>query len=134
MRTLYALVCEEASVRDDGRVDVHGVFHQLYAPGFPAQQDRLVLAVAIEWDGGETGRRDFRIDLLDPSGSPALTVSGHTDVEPAAPGEAPPQTRLIMPIERVVFPAAGTYRFELNVANERTPLSPLHLIENPDAR
>lgn len=134
MRTLYALVCEDASVRDDGRVDVHGVFHQLYAPGFPAQQDRLVLAVAIEWDAGETGRRDFRIDLMDPTGSPALTVSGHTDVEAAAAGEAPPQTRLIMPIDRVVFPAAGTYRFELHVGGERSPLSPLHLIENPDAR
>lgn len=133
MRTLYALVCEDASVRGDGRVDVHGVFHQLYAPGFPAQQDRLVLAVAIEWDAGETGRREFRIDLMDPTGSPALTVSGHTDIEAAAEGEAPPQTRLIMPIDRVIFPAAGTYRFELHVGDERTPLSPLHLIENPDA-
>lgn len=133
MRTLYALVCEDAAVRSDGRVDVHGVFHQLYAPGFPAQQDHLVLAVAVEWDAGETGRHEFRIDLLDPSGSPALTVSGHTDVEAQPAGEAPPQTRLIMPIDRVIFPAAGTYRFELNVGDERVPLSPIHLIENPDA-
>lgn len=129
MRTLYALVCEDASVRHDGRVDVHGVFHQLFAPGFPAQQDRLVLAVAIEWDAGETGRKDFRIDLLDPSGSPALTVSGHTDIDPAAAGDAPPQTRLIMPIDRIIFPAAGTYRFELIVGDDRVPLSPIHLLE-----
>lgn len=133
MRTLYALICEDASVRNDGRVDVHGVYHQLYAPGFPAQQERMMLAVAVEWDAGEEGRQDFRIDLMDPSGSPALTISGHTDVGPRTPGEAPPQTRLIMPIERVVFPVAGSYTFELNVADVRIPLSPIHLIENPDA-
>lgn len=133
MRTLYALICEDAAVRNDGRVDVHGVYHQLYAPGFPAQQERLMLAVAVEWDAGEEGRQDFRIDLMDPSGSPALTISGHTDVGPRTPGEAPPQTRLIMPIERVVFPVAGSYMFELNVSDVRIPLSPIHLIENPDA-
>ena len=133
MRTLYALTCEDASVREDGRVDVHGVFHQLYAPGFPAQQDRLVLALAVEWDAGEKGRQPFRIDLVDPSGSPALTISGHTDVDGHSAGEGPPQTRLIMPLEGIVFPAAGTYRLELHVGDERVQLSPIHLIENPDA-
>lgn len=133
MRTLYSLICEDAAVRNDGRVDVHGIYHQLYAPGFPAQQDRLVLAVAVEWDAGETGRKEFRIDLLDPSGSPALTVSGHTDVSDRVPGEAPPQTRLVVPIDRIVFPAAGTYNFHLHVGDEKVPLSPIHLIENPDA-
>jgi hypothetical protein len=133
VRTLYALICEDAAVRNDGRVDVHGVYHQLYAPGFPAQQERMMLAVAVEWDAGEEGRQEFRIDLMDPSGSPALTISGHTDVGPRTPGEAPPQTRLIMPIERVVFPVAGSYTFELNVSEVRIPLSPIHLIENPDA-
>jgi hypothetical protein len=133
VRTLYALACEDASVREDGRVDVHGVFHQLYAPGFPAQQDRLVLALAVEWDAGETGRQPFRIDLVDPSGSPALTISGHTDIDAHSPGAGPPQTRLIMPLEGIVFQAAGTHRFELHVGDERVQLSPIHLIESPDA-
>jgi hypothetical protein len=135
VRVLYALVCEEARDRHDGRIDAIGVFHQLYAPGFPAQQEQMVVAIGIEWDGGETGRHEFRIDLTDPSGSPALTINGHTDVADRTPGEAPPQTRLVMPLEGVVFPGAGTYNFELIVSEgERLPLCPLHLVENPDAR
>jgi hypothetical protein len=130
VRILYALVCEDATSRQDGRLDAEGVFHQLYAPGFPAQQDRMVLAVALEWDAGESGRHEFRIDLTDPSRSPCLTVSGHTDVTPTAPGEAPAQTRLVLPLEGVVFPAAGSYLFELEVAGTKTPLTPLHLVEN----
>lgn len=133
MRVLYALLCEEASARQDGRLDAEGVFHQLFAPGFPAKQDQMTLAVAIEWDEGESGKQEFRLDLVDPSRSPALTISGHSDVTPTGPGEAPAQTRLVMPLEGVVFPVPGTYLFELNVGEEKLDLCPLHLVENPDA-
>src|SRR5690606_8589675 len=92
VRVLYALICEEAAAREDGRVDARGIFHQLFAPGFPAQQDHMVVAVAVEWDEGETGRQEFRIDLLDPSRSPSLTINGHTDVGPREAMSGPPQT------------------------------------------
>lgn len=132
MRILYGLNCEHADARSDGRLDVHGVFHQLYAPGFPARQDRMVLALAIEWDTEGEGRRDFQIDLVDPAGSPCLTITGHTDVHARGPGEAPPQTRIILPMEEVTFPAAGTYHFEVKVEGETVGAAPLHLIEDPD--
>jgi hypothetical protein len=130
VRILYALVCEEATNRQDGRLDAGGVFHQLYAPGFPAQQDHMVLAVALEWNEGEEGRREFRIDLVDPSRSPCLTVNGHTDITPTASGEAPAQTRLVLPMENVVFPTAGTFQFVLHVGEEQHELAPLHIVQN----
>ncbi|HUE96127.1 MAG TPA: hypothetical protein VMN39_05680 [Longimicrobiaceae bacterium] len=107
------------------------MFHQLYAPGFPASQDRLVLALALEWDLENEGRVDFSIDLRDPSGSPSLTIRGHTDITPKATIEAPPRTLLVLPMEDVVFPRPGTYLFELDVAGEKSVLAPLHLIEDP---
>lgn len=133
MRVLYALLCEEAVARQDGRLDVHGVFHQLYAPGFPAQQDRMVLAVAIEWDAEETGRKEFRMDLMDPADSPSLTINGHTEIARPTPDGSHPQTRLVMPLEGIVFPAEGTYDFVLHLDGEVIPLAPIHLLANPDA-
>ena len=133
MRVLYALLCEHADSRPDGRLDAHGVFHQLFAPGFPAKQDELVLALAIEWDVEGEGRQEFQVDLTDPGGSPCLTISGHTDVSKRVKGEPPPQTRLIMPMQEVVFPVAGTYLFNLKVAGVELDVAPIHLIENPDA-
>lgn len=129
MRVLYGLVCEQAQAREDGRVDVHGLFQQLYAPGFPAQQDSLTLAVAMEWDASEQGRQQFRIDMMDPDGSPALTISGHSDVGPPEVPPAPPQTRLIMPMEQVIFPREGSYRFVLRMDDQEWALAPLHLIQ-----
>ena len=134
MKLLYALLCEDAHIRHDGRLDVHGIFHQLYAPGFPAQQDRMTLAVAVEWAPTERGRIEFAIDLLDPSASPVISINGHTDVEDAGELQGPPQTRLVMPLEGVVFPREGSFLFQLTVAGEKLPLTPLHLIENPALR
>ncbi|HEX2202101.1 MAG TPA: hypothetical protein VHG91_02330 [Longimicrobium sp.] len=134
MKVLYALLCEDAHDRSDGRLDVHGVFHQLYAPGFPARQDRFTLAMAVEWEPHELGRIDFAIDLLDPGNAPALSITGHTDVSPRQPLMGPPQTRMLMPLENIVFPAEGTYLFELKVGETRLPLAPLHLIEDAAMR
>ncbi len=130
MKLLYALLCEDASERMDGRLDIHGVFHQLYAPGFPASQDRLTLAMAVEWDPAERGKIEFSIELVDPARSPVLSITGHTDVGEQLPLQGPPQTRLIMPLENVMFPADGTYAFELVVGGERLRIAPLHLIKD----
>lgn len=129
MRVLYALICEEASAGQDGRLDVTGIFHQLHAPGFPAQQERLVLALALEWDRGEEGSLEFHVDLVSPEDQRLLSIDADTEIEPAAPGEAPPQTRLVIPIERIVFPEEGAYEFKLRALKEEFGLAPLHLIE-----
>ena len=133
MRVLYTVISEQAAARTDGRMDLSGVFHQLYAPGFPAQQDQMVLTTVIEWNEGEAGRKEFRIDLTDPSQAPVLTISGHTDVGPIDGQDAPPQTRLVMPLQDVVFPVAGSYLFQLFMDEATVALAPIHLVENPDA-
>jgi hypothetical protein len=134
LKLLYALLCEDAHIRHDGRLDVHGIFHQLYAPAFPAQQDRMTLAVAVEWAPTERGRIEFSIDLLDPAQAPVITINGHTDVADQGELQGPPQTRLVMPLEGVVFPAEGSYAFQLTVGDEKLRLTPLHLIENAALR
>ena len=108
-----AAVCEAARERPDGRVDFMGVFNELSAPGFPAMQERMTVVFIVEWEPGESGRLPLRADMVDEGGRKLLTIQGHTDVAERDAGRAPPQTRLVMPLEKVVFPAAGRYRFEL---------------------
>lgn len=134
MKVLYAVLCEDAGMRPDGRVDLYGVFHHLFAPGFPARQDRMTLVVVVEWTGEEVGNHTFKIDMLDPTATPVLTINGHTDVGTPRPMEPPQQTRLVMGLADVVFPAAGTYEFEMEVEGSKQRVALLHLIENPEAR
>ena len=130
MKLTTAALCEHARERTDGRLDLVGVFHELNAPGFPAVQERLTAVFVIEWDADEHGEQPLRADLLAPNGTKVLTIEGHTAVS-ATDSAAPPQTRLIMPLEHVVFPAPGEYSFELLAGSDVVRACPLRLIHRP---
>jgi hypothetical protein len=121
-----ALVCDRARATEDGKLDVHGVFNDLFATGFPAKQQRMMLVMGIEWDRSDDGRYKFRVDLEDPTGRPTLTLEGHTDVDKRTPDRPPARTRLIMPLEEVVFPVPGTYRFVLRMKGTQLQGPALH--------
>lgn len=119
MELILAVACDEARVRPDGKLDILGVFNELYAPGFPAKQDHMTVVFVLEWGRGESGRIPLRADLVDDAGMKVLTIQGHTEVEPRPAERAPAQTRLVLPLEDVIFPHSGAYHFQLK-AGEQT--------------
>lgn len=133
MRILAAHFCEEAHVDEAGKLHVHGIFFDRAAPGFPAQQDRMVLVLVVEWDAEDQGRYRFRLDLDGGGDKPSFTIDGHTDVG-RRPGDlTPPRTVLIMPVENTVFPHPGLYRLVIRVKGETLPGPTLHLVETAEA-
>ncbi len=129
MHVQLALVCDDARIRPDGKMDIEGVFNDLMAPGFPAKQERMVLVTTIEWDRSDQGRNKFKVDLVGPDGRPTLTVDGHTDVDPREKHRPPPRTRLVLPLEEVVFPHPGRYTFQLRVKGRKLRGPSLFLME-----
>jgi len=127
MHVLMIAFCEHAQLRADGKLDIHGAFHDLAATAFPAKQDEMVLVVALEWNAGDAGRYRFKVDLVGDAPHPSFTVNGDTEVRPRGADGRPGRTYLIMPLKDVVFPAPGAYRLELRVKG-RTHAGPvLHL-------
>jgi hypothetical protein len=131
MELILSLACDSARVRPDGKVDVAGIFYELYAPGFPAAQGRMSVLFLLEWAPTEHGRYEFTADLVDDDGSKVLTIEGHTDVEPRPQGRAPAQTRIVLPLENVVFPHPGRYRFKLEVGGRVRPAFALFVGKQP---
>ncbi len=129
MELLLSLACEDAHARPDGRLDFIGVFDELQAPGFPAAQDRMTVAFVMEWSPDQEGRHQFTADLVDADDRKVLTIEGHTDVS-VGEGSGRPKTQLIMPLERVVFPHEGEYRFILTVEETRIPAFSLIVSES----
>ncbi|HUG40079.1 MAG TPA: hypothetical protein VMM12_06330 [Longimicrobiales bacterium] len=129
MDLILSLACEFARVRPDGRLDVRGAFNELQAAGFPAAQDRMTVVFVMGWGPAEHGRHAFTADLVGDDDRKVLTIEGHTDVEPGpeAEGRAPPQTRLVMELERVVFPRPGRYRFILRIGSDTREAFALHV-------
>ena len=132
MELHLCLLCEEARPDPRGRLDVRGVFNELYAPGFPATQDKMVLVVTIGWAHEDHGRFQFRVDLNGPSGQPCLTVNGHSDVDSRPADQPPPRTQLIMPLEDVVFPEPGRYDLSVQVKGRKLPGPPLFVQQSPE--
>jgi hypothetical protein len=78
----------------------------------------MTVVFVVEWPPEARGRQPLRADLVDESGREVLTIQGHTDVEPRPEGAPPAQTRLVMPLEEVVFPEAGRYDFRLRAGDQ----------------
>lgn len=133
MRVLNAAICDHAGQTPDGKMDLHGIFHDLYAPGFPAQQAQLTLVVVMEWDREDQGRYQFRVDMTDPDGEVALTVEGHSDVSDPDSTRPPPRTHLVLPMENVTFPKPGRYSFEIKIKGETFPGPTLYLMKTDEA-
>lgn len=129
MRLILSLACDDAEARPDGKLDIHGVFNELNAPGFPAAQDRMTVVFVMEWERDVRGSVPFRADLVDEQGQKVLTIQGHTEVHAPAASGAPATTRLVMPLERVVFPHPGAYRFVLSARGREVEGIPLHLVQ-----
>ena len=120
VKLLLALVCDHAEEDAHGYLEARGIRHDLYAPGFPAMQERLVVVLVVEWSRGDFGRYTFRLEMRGPSGErvgPAGRstpwLDGHTEVHQPPEDRPPPRTRMVLPLERVVFPEPGRYRFVL---------------------
>jgi hypothetical protein len=122
-----AVICEEARERPDGKLDLIGIYNELSAPGFPAMQERMTVAFVLEWRADETGRQDFRADLVDERDARILTIEGYTEVAPRSAPAVRAQTRLIMPLQQVVFPHAGHYRFDLVAAGDVWPACSIYV-------
>jgi hypothetical protein len=133
MQLLLALVCDEAGLNSEGKLDVRGVFNDLYAPGFPAKQDQMVLVLVVEWDRDDEGRFRFRVDLEDEAGKPTLSVDGYSDVDRRPADRPPPRTRLVMPLEEVVFPRPGPYTFRIAMKGRTFTGPSLYLVESSES-
>ena len=120
--------CEDAETRPDGKLNITGIFSELYASGFPARQDRVIIAGVIEWDRVIHGNQPFVIHLNDPDAKPIFTIDGYSDVDARHDGQAPARTHLCLPLENVIFPVAGEYRLQLEILDQKINGPSLHLI------
>lgn len=131
MRLRFSAVCDDARTTPTGRIDLHGVYHDLAAPGFPAKQEHLVLVLVLEWNREDHGRYLFKADLEDEDGQISLTVEGETEVHQSPPDQPPARSQLLMPVEEVVFPHPGQYTFRVKVKGQTLEGPGIYLMEMP---
>ena len=127
----FFLFCADAKARSDGKLDIHGVFNELYAPDFPARQDHMVLVGIVEWQRDLQGRIPFTVDLIDSDGLAIFSIEGHTDVDARPASRAPAKTHFILPLKNVMFTAPGHYRAQISINGCELAGPSMHLLRTP---
>ena len=124
------LFCRDAQTGSDGKLDILGVFNELYAKDFPARQERLVLVGFVAWERELEGRIPFSVELVDAEDMSIFSIEGHTDVDARPPSRAPARTHFILPLKNVIFPAAGRYAVRINLNGREVAGPSMHLLRS----
>ncbi len=124
--------CNQADTEPDGTLNLRGIRNELYAPAFPARQDRLFLAGIVEWQREVHGRQEFVIHLNGPDRKSIFTIEGNTDVDSRPDSRPPAKTQLVLPMENLIFTTAGEYQIEVYIAGQTKKGPILYLMKTEE--
>lgn len=113
MEVLTFLVSDYANIAQGGKLNVMGIFRDIYASSFPARHSSMTLVVKLGADLGEyENKRSITIKLFEADGNEILKLSQEFNVPKPSKGKRP-EVNAIIELHDVVFPKPGRYEFKL---------------------
>ena len=115
MELLTILAADYANIAQGGKLNVMGIFRNIYATSFPAQHASMVLIVKLAGELGEYGdERTLTIKLLDADGKELMRFTNPIQI-PFPSGGQRPEVNAILAMNGLVFPVPGRYQFSVQV-------------------
>ncbi|MEW6286352.1 MAG: hypothetical protein AB1509_08985 [Chloroflexota bacterium] len=115
MKLNLFLAADYANITREGKLNVMGIFNDIYAQTFPARHSSMHLVAKLGAELGEYGqKRDFTIKLLDADANQIFDLSGQFQIPTGTQGRKP-EVNLILELKDLVFPKEGIYQFVLLV-------------------
>ncbi|HEY2979992.1 MAG TPA: hypothetical protein VGJ22_02325 [Anaerolineales bacterium] len=115
MELLTILAADYANIAEGGKLNVMGVFRNIYAARFPATHPSMALIVKLGAELGEYGdERNLTIRLLNADGGELLRFENPIKI-PDGVGGLVPEVNAILAINGIVFPTPGRYEFVVQV-------------------
>ncbi|HQX17540.1 MAG TPA: hypothetical protein PLA27_14040 [Anaerolineales bacterium] len=119
MKPLLFLAADYANITGDGKLNVMGVFNDIFSFSFPARHSSMHLVGKLGAELGEYGQtRNFTIKLLDEDGNHVMDISGQFVIPKGERGRKP-EVNLILELKDVIFPKPGIYQFVLLVEKDQ---------------
>ena len=125
-----AFLADAATVDVSGKLNILGIFDRLSVPELPGHHPHLSLVLRLSASLGEAGIHKMEIALSDPDGVKMMGLNGEFHVGPG-PALSGGQVRIpqVLNIERLVFPKAGRYDFNVSLDGEHHVSIPLYVHE-----
>lgn len=133
MQVRIAALADYTNITAENKLNILGIFSQLYAPGVPARHPSMQLVVQFAFEPSETGKKRIKILLQDADGGQVLSLETPMEVPPA-PGPDPVVLNQVLVLQDVIFPRFGSYEFAIELNGEPMPVRiPLDVVHKEPA-
>lgn len=128
MRIDLAVVADYASVTQDGKLVIAGVFTRILAHQMPWQHPTMSLVFRVDVHTGEPREHHVRVACIDPDGKELLPpIEQRISVGPETDA-AESSANLIFAAGGVTFPKPGRYSFEVFVDDQHAAEVPFEVV------
>ena len=134
MELQILLIADYANTTGDGKLNVMGIFQNIFAASFPVAHPEMYLIAQFTAGPAEHGRkRKIEIALLDEDAAEEL-VSFSADLEiPQGAGGQRVNVPFLLRLVNTHFPRPGTYEFTVLVDNDEKGSLPIQVEQLPTA-
>ena len=137
MHITMAVVADAANRSDNGKLNLLGVFHTLFAVSTPCQHPHMAIVLNFEATAMERGtRQKIGIRLVNSDGKTVINMPDSFLDVPNDPSVVTPQLSLIVNIAGVMFESFGGYQFDIEINGNiagRIPIAIMALPQTPVA-
>ena len=119
MEVSLAVLSDFASVTQEGKLNIMGIFGEVNPPGLPFALPLMYLVVVFDGSPAEGGsEKNVRVVMLDGEGREGLRIENNMMVPPAGRPGRRVTFNAILALQGVTFPRPGDYQFSILINGE----------------
>lgn len=123
------LAADYANISQDGKLNVMGIFKDIYATQFPARQSTMYLIIKLRAEFGEfEEERTLTVKFLDADGQELMKLTAPLKMQKPPAGRRP-EANAILRINDLVFLHAGRYEFRVFIDKDLKGSYPIDVIQ-----
>jgi hypothetical protein len=112
MEVRIGVLADYASVSENNKLNIMGIFTNIIAVAEPVVQPQMMLVAQFEFNSSECGEKHIKIVLVEEDGQDIFSISGKVQIDRAADG-GPSMLNQILRLNTIVFPKWGQYEFRI---------------------
>ena len=119
MEVSLAVLSDFASVTQEGKLNIMGIFGEVNPPGLPFALPLMYLVVVFDGSPAEVGsEKNVRVVMLDGEGREGLRIENNMTVPPAGRPGRRVTFNAILALQGVMFQRPGDYQFSILINGE----------------
>jgi hypothetical protein len=129
MNVQIAALCDAANTGDNGKLNILGVFDQVFGPKEPLIHPSCTLAVKMQFERIEEGTKALKILIVDSDGKEVCPAIGGNVIVKTLPGLRTGSIQIVGTIQQLTLPRFGEY--SIDIALDGTIVASVPLYARP---